>query len=417
MLAIFAADINAATSSERSVSPSAQFVIYGGETAWRGAISALAEQTKANLLGVLKRRDQWTIAAVINLQLRATNLPEIPNAALRFSQTDSGLKLQLDLTISREMNLGAMEREILRLILLEMIYRNQTGIAAGESYVDPPDWLIEGLLALTSNHDRGSLVDALVASERVTPLDQFLRERAELLDSAGRVVHRAYSFALVQLLVESADGCARLGRYIDNLAFSSNDPLPDLQAAFPQLARNDFEKTWKSKIAALRNSARPDLLSFLQTSEKLDGLLRTKFQSPAGRDEFLSLEDLCQKKLTVGERLALQKSSQKLMLLAGHANPVLRSTVQDYQQVIARLVLGKNRAAAARLSELRILGARLSARMTEVDDYMNWFEATQFSTPSGLFEDDRSNRSATAAFAGHRKDAFSTYLDAMELQF
>src|SRR5438132_10671941 len=118
----------AATPIERRVSPSGQFVIYGGDAAWRGAVSALAERTKANLLAALHRRDQWTIAAVINLQSRAANLPEIPPSALRFSQTGSGLKLQVDLAISREINLGAVEREILRGILLEMIYRNQAAI-------------------------------------------------------------------------------------------------------------------------------------------------------------------------------------------------------------------------------------------------------------------------------------------------
>src|SRR5467141_5020659 len=79
----------AATPIERSLSPSGQFIIYGGDAAWRGTVSALAERTKANLLALLQRRDQWTTAAVINLQPRAPNLPEIPSAALRFSQTGS----------------------------------------------------------------------------------------------------------------------------------------------------------------------------------------------------------------------------------------------------------------------------------------------------------------------------------------
>ena len=91
-----------ATPIERSASPSGQFVIYGGDAAWRGAVSALAERTKANLLAVLQRRDQWGAAIVVNLQSPAANLPEIPATALRFSQTGSGLKLQLDLTISRK---------------------------------------------------------------------------------------------------------------------------------------------------------------------------------------------------------------------------------------------------------------------------------------------------------------------------
>jgi len=222
--------------------------------------------------------------------------------------------------------------------------------------------------------------------------------------------------ALVQSLVESADGHARLGRYIDNLSFASNDPLADLEKPFPQLAGHD-EKIWKSKIASMKSSGRADLLTFSQTEEKLADLLRTKFPRTDGRDKSLSFDDLCQTKPTPAQRLALQKFSQELMLLAAQANPVLRSVVQDYQQLAARLALGKNRAVAARLAELKILRAKLSARMTEVDDYLNWFEATQLSTRSGLFEDCLDTSSTASPFAAHRKDAFSTYLDSMEEQF
>src|SRR5256714_14082052 len=251
VLSILVFDSVAATPIERSVSPSGQFILYGGDAAWRGAISALAERAKANLLALLQRRDQWVTATVINLQSRAPNLPEIPSAALRFSQTGSGLKLQLDLAISREINSAATERELLRAILIEMIYRNQTAIAPGDVYIEPPSWLVEGLLALTPNRDRASLINALALSERVTPLNEFLHEHPELLDPAGRLLYRAYSLALVQLLIDSGDGHARLGGYIDHLALAANDPLRDLEAAFPQLAGNE-EKIWKSKIADIK---------------------------------------------------------------------------------------------------------------------------------------------------------------------
>ena len=417
LLALWIVALSSPAPAERSVSPSGQFLIHGADAARRGAVSALAERTKANVLAVLQRRDQWTVAAVINLQSRAANLPEIPASLLRFSQTGSGLKLQLDLLISREMDLGAVEREILRVILLEMIYRHQTAIASGESSVELPDWLLEGLLELTSNGDHAWLAKVLAVSERITALDQFLCKRPELLDSAGRLLFRAYSFALVQLLIESGDGRARLGHYIDNLAFASNDPMADLQAAFPQLAKNDFEKVWNSKIARLKSPARTERLTFSQTDEKLDALLQARFPSSDGRDKSLSLEDLCQKKLTPSQRLALQKLAQELTLLAAPANPVLRPVVEDYQQLVAQLALGKKRALAARLSELKNLRTKLSTRMSEIDDYMNWFGATQLQTESGLFESVRETATDPAVMIHHRKDAFSNYLDAMESQF
>src|SRR5882762_11985866 len=64
---------------EHSVSPSRQFVIYGADARLRGAISELAEQTKTNLLALLRQRDEWKTAVVINLRPQQANLPEIPD--------------------------------------------------------------------------------------------------------------------------------------------------------------------------------------------------------------------------------------------------------------------------------------------------------------------------------------------------
>jgi hypothetical protein len=237
-----------------------------------------------------------------------------------------------------------------------------------------------------------------------------------LLDPTGRLLYRAYSLGLLQLLIESDDGHARLGRYIDNLSFSSNDPLRDLEAAFPFVAGNG-EKVWKSKIADIKSSGRADLLAFPETEEKLADLLRTKFPTADGRDKSLAFEDLCQRKTNSTQRLALRKFSQELMLLAAHGNPVMHSIVQGYQQLAAQLALGKNRAVVTRLVELKILRAKLSARMSEVDDYLNWFEATQLKTRSGLFEECLNTSNAAVPAAARRKDAYSAYLDAMEAQF
>ena len=55
--------------------------------------------------------------------------------------------------------------------------------------------------------------------------------------------------------------------------------------------------------------------------------------------------------------------------------------------------------------------------MSEIDDYMNWFEATQLQTESGLFESVGETATDPAVTIHHRKDAFSNYLDAMESQF
>src|SRR6266487_6541185 len=130
-----------AAPTEHSASPSRQFIIYGADAALRGAVSDLAERTKADFLVLLRQRDNWTVPIVVNLQPQQANLPEVPPADLRFSQTGFGIKLQLDLTISKNLDVSVVERELVRAVLLEMIYRKQTNITAGAVLVEPPDWL------------------------------------------------------------------------------------------------------------------------------------------------------------------------------------------------------------------------------------------------------------------------------------
>ena len=208
-MSILVVDASAATSPERSVSPSEQFVIYGADAAWRGAVSDLAERTKADLLALLRRRDQWTIAAVINLQARAANLPEIPDSELRFSQTGSGLKIQLDLLITPEVDPAIVERELVRSILLEIAYRGLPLLPAGVSYATPPDWLINGISTLR-DESPATLAALESLGAHPMPLKDLLAQRPDLLDSQSANLYRAHARALVSILTQHVGGRAQL---------------------------------------------------------------------------------------------------------------------------------------------------------------------------------------------------------------
>jgi hypothetical protein len=171
------------------------------------------------------------------------------------------------------------------------------------------------------------------------------------------------------------------------------------------LAGKEAESMWKSKIGSVKESDRSDLPTYWQTNEKLDALLGS-----------LSLEDFCQKRLSPEQKLAIKKFGEQLLILAARANPALRPIVWDYQKCAAQLSLGKSHGVAKKLADLKTLREQLSARMSEIDDYMNWFEATQLQTSSGLFENLDASSDAPEP-RPRRKDAFSTYLDAMESQF
>ena len=414
---IFALQSLQAAPPARSVSPSQQFIIYGADAASRGAVSELAERTKANFLALLRRPDRWKTPVIINLQLPQANLPKIPAAGLRFSQTGFGLKLQLDLTIPQDLDGSLVERALLRAILLEMIYRNQPDIAAGTRYVQPPDWLLDGALALTPGRDRGPLVEALLLPDKIIPLEELLRPgRISELDSPARLLYRAYSFALVQLLVDATGGPEQLVRYIDNLSRSSTDPLADLRAQFPTLD-GSAEKTWRSSVARLRATQSYQLLTFAETERRLGELLCVRISDPGHPTRMVQLDDLSQRKILPVEIAAIAALSQELLLLAARANPILRPIVQEYQQIASLLVKGKRKGLTARLVQLQASRAKLTTRMTEIDDYMNWFEATQSKTKSGAFADYLKAVQGQNEAPPRRRDALSVYLDAMEEQF
>src|SRR5260370_2733715 len=400
----------------RSVSPSQQFIIYGANATLRGAVSELAEQTKANLLALLRQPDGWKTPIVVNLQSAQANLPEIPPAALRFSQTGFGLKLQFDLTIGENIDAMLVERELLRAILLEMIYRSEPDVAPGTAFVEPPDWLLEGVLALTPGRDRGPLVEALLVSVKRMSLEEFLQQRGSLVDSPGCLLYRAYSLSLMQLLLGGIDGHSRLARYIRNLSRASNDPLADLKAQFPVLGE-DVEKTWQSAVARLGDAQSYKLVTFAESEQRLNELLRIKTPAAGKSPKQAQLSELAQRKPSVAEKMALNELSQNLFLFTIRANPVMRPIVREYQQIAALLARGKRKRIIEHLARLQMTHTKLVARMNDVDDYMNWFEATQSNSRSGVFADYLKAAGNSQVPAPRRRDALSVYLDSLAEQF
>jgi len=402
----------------RSVSPSRQFVIYGADAKLRGTISELGEQTKTNLLALLRQRDEWKTAIIVNLQMQQANLPEIPPTDFRVSQTGFGVKLQLDLTMGKRLDGSLIERQLLRAILLEMIYRGQDDVMAGTTLVNPPDWLLEGVLALTPGRERESLMQALSTTDQGKSLQEFLAQRFSLLDSAGRILYKAYSVALIQLLLEQGGGGTRLAKYIANLSHGSNSFVADLKEGFPGLG-NDLEKKWRSTVDRLKEHPTYQLLTFTESERRLDELLQFKISSGArnrSRPEAVNLSELAGRRASPDEKAAADQMSQALLLLVGTAHPVMRPVASEYEQIAALLARGRRRGIAKRLSRLEITRQQLAARMDEVDDYMNWFEATQMEGRSGAFNSYFKAANKSDVSASRRRDPLSVYLDAVEDQ-
>ncbi|MDQ6656400.1 MAG: hypothetical protein M3Y80_11370 [Verrucomicrobiota bacterium] len=410
-----------AAAPARSVSTSHQFIVYGADARLRGALCDLAENTKRIALNLLGEPDAWKTPILIHAEPPQANLPELPPAHLAISQTGFGLKLQLDLTIGTDVSAPAVERELLRAVFLEMMYRQQPDTPAGTAYVEPPEWLLLGALALASGRDVTPLADALkapLAAERIVSLEEFLRLKPELLESPSRLLYRAYSAGLVALLRDGPEGRPGLGRFVGGLARAGNDPLAELRAHFPSIgsSADATQQTWAQALQRLTRLERYRLLSCGETERQLALALQLGIPRANQPASIYALEEFSSFLREPNARGALQRTAEELLLLSARSNPLYRPIIAGYLDIVRQLAAGKPGKLPERLAQLRATREHLTRRMDAIGDYLNWFEATQSRTASGAFEEYMKAAELAAERTSRRRDGISVYLDAIEAQ-
>jgi hypothetical protein len=405
---------------EQSVSTSRQFIVYGRDLALRGTICELAERTKRELLGVVGQRDDWIIPVVINARRPQANLPELPRLKVDLSQTGFGLKLQLDLLIDPATDRTDIRRELLRALILEMMYRREPQLPSGATYASPPDWLLDGIPSEERelSRDRVAALLALSAgSGNVWPLHRFVTQRIEVLDAAARKLCGAYSCALVDLLRRRPDGPRRLTQFILDLPRASNDPMEDLRNHFPEVfGTESAETTWQRQIKRLSTTHAYQLLSSAETERRLDEILRLRV-SDHGREESYDLGQFAAFQKHPAAKVALVALANDLAALATHAHPVYAPIISEYAQIVSSIEHGRTLSTPKRLAQLASTRKAMSAQMRQIDDYLNWFEATSLVEPSGQFADYMKAAERAAQPGRTKRDSISVYLDALETEF
>jgi hypothetical protein len=173
------------------------------------------------------------------------------------------------------------------------------------------------------------------------------------------------------------------------------------------------ERVWNANVAQLAGSKGYESLSVSQTERRLAASLHFQFRKSKQPKKFWMLEDYPQFTRLPDRAIVLNELSENLMVLGVRANPVCRPIIVEYQQIASILARGKTRGISRRLTRLNNARETLTARVQKIDDYMNWFEATQSSARSGTFvEYLNAEKSATT----RRSDAISVYLDSLENQ-
>ena len=106
-------------------------------------------------------------------------------------------------------------------------------------------------------------------------------------------------------------------------------------------------------------------------------------------------------------RLALQD-------VAVRGNVLFRDIANDYISVINELSVGKTKGADEKLKALRKRAVESYVKACAVQDHLDWYEATQSTRYSGLFEDFLTLPDRVREELPPRNDPISKYLDEVE---
>ena len=191
-----------------------------------------------------------------------------------------------------------------------------------------------------------------------------------------------------------------------------NVSLADLQAAFPQFSDRDAEKIWQTAVSRVAVRFEAGLTTFAESDKALADLLQLQIADTRDAKKPLTLRDCATSSARFTLRAEVARDAdQRFAGVAARAHPLLWPVISEYQRCLDDILRGKTRGLAARFAAVEHLHTGLQTRMRDVDDYMNWFEATQVKTSSGTFGGLPSDAERST-----RHDALTVYLDAMEQQ-
>jgi hypothetical protein len=176
------------------------------------------------------------------------------------------------------------------------------------------------------------------------------------------------------------------------------------------------EKNWKEQVARLAIPQPYQLLGTAETERLLAEKLRSRI-SERGLEKSYKLEEFA---LFLNSRSAqnvLNALANDLRALATRSHPSYAPIIAEYADITARLLRGKTAGIAKRLERLRAVRETVAAQMRQIDDYLNWFEATGLVRPSEEFADYMRAAERAAQPERTKRDPISLYLDVLETEF
>ncbi len=384
-----------------------------------------AEKTKSDLLQLLRMRDEWETPVVVLLVGITSDETPASTGDLRIFDTEDGLSIRLQMPWHPSRLVMNYRREILRSLCLELAYRG-AGALPDNHIAQVPAWFTDGLNGVLDIQDGelpASLFQSLLAGSDPLDLDQLEATRAHLLPRTAQMVHRAKAAALVRAMLDFDDGRAKFMEFLVSFRDPESDGLAledRIAEHFPEMVddRAGIQKWWSIALARLSSAARIDQLTLNATASALDETI-----SPAPQPEDVmespTMLELVAEPGKPENREALQRISLGLTRISTNANPLFQPVIAEYHSLLALTLEGsaKPQVLASKAREAEALREGLSLLASEIEDYINWTQATQIGTASSEFDEYfRAADKILQSPRPKRDDPITNYLDSFELE-
>lgn len=407
-----------AAALQRSISASGQFVIYFSDAAVRAGLARDSEDVKEKWRRTLHLKDEWK--APIIIQVASSRPRNAPRMLTRLYESDGGAyKVQIDIydvTVTKDRSL---QREILRALCLEYSYRGHPTLA-GRPVIQPPDWLVDGLAEdLWANEDGipAGLYEMLIKGGPPPQLGTFIKMDPDRLDATSRTVYAAQAMGLLRALLGLPSGADGLTAYLAALPEGNAQDAKRLTKAFPEFAEDEtkLSKIWTLSLAGASAADRVMPLSMAETRRQLGLLLEISVPREAKKPELgvvTGAEALPTLARSESGRYVMKQKSEDFLRLGLRAHPIMRPIIEEYAEITNLLASKPRKNVEKRLRMNAQLQAAVEERTEAIEDYVNWFEATQPGAPSHKFDE----AIATQKIPGlpQRDDPISRQLDQME---
>jgi hypothetical protein len=394
----------------RTVSKTKQFTVFGGTRGQRSELVRRAEELKTGLQRELQESDGWkTPVLVVLTPGDGVRLRQSPVLLQVFEAGEAGRKVQLDLAPATVSDAAAVDRGILRALLLERSMRRQK--FEGGRFIEPPDWLSSALAASLGREASrdASLYTDLLEARSMPRLDRFLGQNSATMKGRARELHAAQSLALYSGLLELPDGRRRI---IENLTLAepAREPEQRFAQTWPKLAEDQAKlaRLWALAVARLSTPKKLEFLGAEETGKKLRQILVDLDASFDGAPAADALVALSRKE---DGRFRIARAAQEMQRLAFRSHPLYASLVQEYRTLLDDLARNRRRGFVGRFEATEELCLALDDRSREITDHMNWYQVNQ--APA-----DEAAGTVRAPVVPdstvRRNDAISRHLDSVE---